>query len=296
MLEAYIVLYVFINLLIAATEVTTRSNGNARPLVDLNNGHAESFEFKIREAPRIEAIRFTGKSHNPADIPNTDKQQENVGREAITMTSSSHNYASFLNTGQESKYPLQLSNTKESGGATVVIDLSDDDDDDDKDNTPGGGIQVQGNGGIHVQGNGGNQVQWAGGIQAQGIGSIQAQKTGGIQVQGNGGIQVQGNSGIPVQRFGGTQAQGNSGIPVQRLGGIQAQGNGGIQVQGPLPEQLVWHYFDPQGRVQGPFSLSSLKRWSDLNYFPADFRVWLIGRSPQDAVPLSLLLQQVFPN
>ncbi|KAK7270752.1 hypothetical protein RJT34_26149 [Clitoria ternatea] len=39
-------------------------------------------------------------------------------------------------------------------------------------------------------------------------------------------------------------------------------------------ESPMWHYRDPQGTVQGPFDLVSLKRWSDAGYFVPDFKVW----------------------
>ncbi|KAI7985256.1 Uncharacterized protein LOK49_LG14G02247 [Camellia lanceoleosa] len=49
----------------------------------------------------------------------------------------------------------------------------------------------------------------------------------------------------------------------------------------------MWHYVDPQGDVQGPFPMESLKRWSDANYFPPDFKVWRMGQSQEEAVLLS---------
>ncbi|KAI7728818.1 hypothetical protein M8C21_022640, partial [Ambrosia artemisiifolia] len=36
----------------------------------------------------------------------------------------------------------------------------------------------------------------------------------------------------------------------------------------------MWHYRDPNGKVQGPFSLVLLHRWSTSGYFPADMRIW----------------------
>ncbi|KAK2367311.1 SWIB/MDM2, Plus-3 and GYF domain-containing protein [Trifolium repens] len=47
----------------------------------------------------------------------------------------------------------------------------------------------------------------------------------------------------------------------------------------PVPaEELqssMWHYRDPQGQVQGPFPIISLKCWSDLRYFSPDFKTRL---------------------
>ncbi|KAL3622649.1 hypothetical protein CASFOL_026308 [Castilleja foliolosa] len=31
----------------------------------------------------------------------------------------------------------------------------------------------------------------------------------------------------------------------------------------------IWHYMDPQGKTQGPFSLYDLKKWSNNGYFPS---------------------------
>ncbi|GAU28483.1 hypothetical protein TSUD_294860, partial [Trifolium subterraneum] len=51
----------------------------------------------------------------------------------------------------------------------------------------------------------------------------------------------------------------------------------------PVPaEELqssMWHYQDPQGQVQGPFPIISLKCWSDARYFSPDFKVWKAGQS-----------------
>lgn len=38
--------------------------------------------------------------------------------------------------------------------------------------------------------------------------------------------------------------------------------------------ETVWYYSDPQGQVQGPFSLQMLKRWNDALYFPQEFTIW----------------------
>ncbi|XP_025014816.2 uncharacterized protein At5g08430 isoform X1 [Ricinus communis] len=58
---------------------------------------------------------------------------------------------------------------------------------------------------------------------------------------------------------------------------------------------FMWHYADPQGDVQGPFSIASLKRWSDADYFPPNFKVWMTGQSRKDAISLSDILHRYFP-
>ena len=59
---------------------------------------------------------------------------------------------------------------------------------------------------------------------------------------------------------------------------------------------LLWHYLDPQGDIQGPFSLASLKRWYDADYFPPEFQVWRADRIQDGAVLLKDILDQNFPS
>ncbi|KAE9588335.1 putative GYF-like domain-containing protein [Lupinus albus] len=69
-----------------------------------------------------------------------------------------------------------------------------------------------------------------------------------------------------------------------------------IQVPAEVLESLNWYYRDPQGSVQGPFSLTSLKRWSDGNYFPPNFMVWKAGQSQFKPELLVTILHQFFPS
>ncbi|XP_028756496.1 uncharacterized protein At5g08430-like isoform X2 [Neltuma alba] len=62
-----------------------------------------------------------------------------------------------------------------------------------------------------------------------------------------------------------------------------------------LDKSIGWHYRDPQGRVQGPFSVDLLKHWCDANYFPPDFKVWKAGQRPDECVFLVDVLQWFFP-
>lgn len=61
-------------------------------------------------------------------------------------------------------------------------------------------------------------------------------------------------------------------------------------------KSMEWHYADPQGDIQGPFSIASLKRWSDADYFPRDFKVWKTGEGQEKAVLLFDILQHHFAN
>lgn len=45
-------------------------------------------------------------------------------------------------------------------------------------------------------------------------------------------------------------------------------------------ESKVWYYTDPQGIVQGPFSMVTLKKWYDNLYFFPGFMIWKRGDAP----------------
>nr|XP_043615456.1 zinc finger CCCH domain-containing protein 44-like [Erigeron canadensis] len=38
--------------------------------------------------------------------------------------------------------------------------------------------------------------------------------------------------------------------------------------------EKLWHYRDPSGKVQGPFCMVQLQKWSTTGYFPQDMRIW----------------------
>lgn len=61
------------------------------------------------------------------------------------------------------------------------------------------------------------------------------------------------------------------------------------------PDDCVWQYMDPQGVIQGSFSLTKLKRWNDANYFGPNFMVWKIGESQDQSVLLVDALRHAFP-
>ncbi|KAJ8765318.1 hypothetical protein K2173_012015 [Erythroxylum novogranatense] len=58
------------------------------------------------------------------------------------------------------------------------------------------------------------------------------------------------------------------------------------------PGIYIWYYVDPHGHIQGPFSISALKRWKEADYFPPDFKVWKTGQSQEEAVLLSEVICQ----
>ncbi|KAF8405653.1 hypothetical protein HHK36_007729 [Tetracentron sinense] len=62
------------------------------------------------------------------------------------------------------------------------------------------------------------------------------------------------------------------------------------------PESFVWHYMDPQGDIQGPFSMLMLNCWSESSYFAPDFKVWKTGQTQEEAILLTDLLCRMFPK
>ncbi|KAJ0972168.1 hypothetical protein J5N97_020127 [Dioscorea zingiberensis] len=52
----------------------------------------------------------------------------------------------------------------------------------------------------------------------------------------------------------------------------------------------VWHYIDPSGNEQGPFSLASLRYWKEEGFFKDDFKVWRSGEPKESAILLTNVL------
>ncbi|KAJ0233872.1 Uncharacterized protein HA466_0278900 [Hirschfeldia incana] len=66
-----------------------------------------------------------------------------------------------------------------------------------------------------------------------------------------------------------------------------------VQVLSYDREKANWLYQDPQGDIQGPFSLRELKAWNDAQYFYRGFKVWMAGQSLDSAVLLTDVLRRV---
>ncbi|KAK7820219.1 zinc finger ccch domain-containing protein 19 [Quercus suber] len=47
----------------------------------------------------------------------------------------------------------------------------------------------------------------------------------------------------------------------------------------------IWHYEDPAGKIQGPFSMLQLRKWSE--HFPSDQRIWRINEKQDKSVLLT---------
>ncbi|KAK4490689.1 hypothetical protein RD792_001384 [Penstemon davidsonii] len=41
-----------------------------------------------------------------------------------------------------------------------------------------------------------------------------------------------------------------------------------------IETEKLWHYRDPNGKIQGPFSMTELRTWSTTGLFPPDMRIW----------------------
>ncbi|KAI3909954.1 hypothetical protein MKW98_013008 [Papaver atlanticum] len=62
------------------------------------------------------------------------------------------------------------------------------------------------------------------------------------------------------------------------------------------PESSIWHYLDPSGKSQGPFSMSLLKMWKSKHFFTPDFKVWKTGQPKEAAILLTDAICQVYPE
>lgn len=51
--------------------------------------------------------------------------------------------------------------------------------------------------------------------------------------------------------------------------------------------EKMWHYKDPSGKVQGPFSMVQLRKWSNTGYFPNDLKIWRTNRDENSAMLLN---------
>lgn len=69
-------------------------------------------------------------------------------------------------------------------------------------------------------------------------------------------------------------------------------------VSQPVPNsnesEKIWHYKDPSGKVQGPFSMAQLRKWNNTGYFPAKLEIWKAKESPLDSILLTDALAGLF--
>ncbi|GMH14902.1 hypothetical protein Nepgr_016743 [Nepenthes gracilis] len=55
--------------------------------------------------------------------------------------------------------------------------------------------------------------------------------------------------------------------------------------------EKIWHYQDPSGKIQGPFCMLQLHKWSSNGYFPSDLRIWRTNESQDQSILLTVALR-----
>ncbi|XP_012571438.1 zinc finger CCCH domain-containing protein 19 [Cicer arietinum] len=60
--------------------------------------------------------------------------------------------------------------------------------------------------------------------------------------------------------------------------------------------EKMWHYQDPSGKIQGPFSIVQLRKWNNTGYFPADLRVWRTTERQDESILLTDVFAGKFSN
>ncbi|KAI3422919.1 uncharacterized protein J3R85_011539 [Psidium guajava] len=58
--------------------------------------------------------------------------------------------------------------------------------------------------------------------------------------------------------------------------------------------EKMWHYQDPSGKVQGPFSMVQLRKWNNTGYFPANLKIWRATEKQDDSILLADALNGKF--
>jgi hypothetical protein len=54
-----------------------------------------------------------------------------------------------------------------------------------------------------------------------------------------------------------------------------------------IENEKVWHYKDPTGTTQGPFSMEQLRKWNTTGLFPIDLRIARTGQTMEDSILLT---------
>ncbi|XP_054824189.1 zinc finger CCCH domain-containing protein 44-like [Prosopis cineraria] len=57
-----------------------------------------------------------------------------------------------------------------------------------------------------------------------------------------------------------------------------------------LATDKIWHYRDPAGKIQGPFSMLLLYKWNAKGHFPPDLRIWRNTEKQDDSILLADVL------
>ncbi|XP_074581829.1 uncharacterized protein LOC141838292 [Curcuma longa] len=62
---------------------------------------------------------------------------------------------------------------------------------------------------------------------------------------------------------------------------------GNVMKSNTSESEKIWHYKDPSARIQGPFSMSQLRKWSTTGYFPPNLMIWRTSDKPEDSITLT---------
>ncbi|GLJ44306.1 hypothetical protein SUGI_0927280 [Cryptomeria japonica] len=65
-----------------------------------------------------------------------------------------------------------------------------------------------------------------------------------------------------------------------------------LSTKPPIMEEVsetgkVWHYKDPTGTIQGPFSMLQLRKWNMKGFFPIDLRIWRTHEMQEGSILLT---------
>ena len=58
--------------------------------------------------------------------------------------------------------------------------------------------------------------------------------------------------------------------------------------------EKTWHYQDPAGKIQGPFSMTQLRKWNACKFFPTNLRIWRTSEKQEDSIFLTDALSGKF--
>ncbi|KAK1437885.1 hypothetical protein QVD17_03685 [Tagetes erecta] len=58
--------------------------------------------------------------------------------------------------------------------------------------------------------------------------------------------------------------------------------------------EKLWHYKDPTGKIQGPFTMAQLRKWNNNKFFPVDLRIWRTSEKEKDGILLTDALEGRF--
>lgn len=60
-----------------------------------------------------------------------------------------------------------------------------------------------------------------------------------------------------------------------------------LQILVALEKEKMWHYQDPTGMVQGPFTMEQLRKWNTTGLFPVNLTIWKSGQVQENSMLLT---------